>query len=171
MVFRSVEFNLVDRFLIHAMVHKLLPVEHDMNFFDLTTITLQTLKIWKICLQKWIIYWFDNPNDREKKTFIFMNFLDLTTITLQTLKIWKICLQKWIIYWSDNPNDREKKTFIFSEFEWHCEVQNFGAEYFKYPWPQFWNIDFWIGLEESFQKMHTFTPLPFVVFLNYSLLK
>ena len=45
MVFRSVEFNLVDRFLIHAMVHKLLPVERDMNFFDLTTITLQTLKI------------------------------------------------------------------------------------------------------------------------------
>ena len=29
MVFRSVELNLVDRFLVYVMVHKLSPVEHD----------------------------------------------------------------------------------------------------------------------------------------------
>ena len=52
------------------------------------------------------------------------------------------------------------------------EVVIFGAEYFKYRHSHdlAWNINFLIGLQESFQKMYTFTPLP-LWFLKYSLLK
>ena len=51
MVFRSIEFNLVDRILIYATVRKLSSVEHYRNSLGLTRIILQSLKIRTIRLQ------------------------------------------------------------------------------------------------------------------------